>query len=97
MINRNSALTNGLAARGHNVTVLSPDIDKNAPKGVHYILMEGLYNEAYHEIVKGFFTFQSEMNPLTAPIEFNDFFYGICTGLCFVNRDPGYLSFYLFR
>lgn len=45
LLNRNSAFANGLAARGHNLTVLSADRDKDPPSGVHYIQMEGLYNE----------------------------------------------------
>lgn len=77
---RNSALTNGIAAHGHNVTVLSPDIDKNAPKGVHYINIEGLYSEDYYKIIAGMISFRLHLNPLTAPKEFNDFFYQICSG-----------------
>lgn len=41
----NSAICNELANRGHNVTVISPDLDKNPPAGVHYIHMENQYNE----------------------------------------------------
>lgn len=51
-IHRNSALANGLAARGHNVTVVSPDIDKNPPKGVHYIHLEGIYSDEYLALAK---------------------------------------------
>lgn len=47
---RNSALVNGLAAKGHNVTILSMDIDSNPPKNVHYIHMEGVYDYMYKEL-----------------------------------------------
>ncbi|XP_063703722.1 UDP-glucosyltransferase 2-like [Culicoides brevitarsis] len=37
-----------MAKRGHNVTVLSVDKDKEPTKNLHYILMEGVY-EALHD------------------------------------------------
>lgn len=84
LINRNSAFINGLAAHGHNITVLSPDKDKNAPTGVHYIVMEGLYNDAYHQIVNSMMTQKHEVNPLTAPYYFDEFWYAICEGIVFI-------------
>lgn len=59
---------NGLAARGHNVTILSADRDKNPPNGVHYIHIEGLYNEMYLRLVKHAFK-QSQSNPIESIIE----------------------------
>lgn len=53
--NRNSVFINGLAARGHNVTVISADQDENPPNSVHYIHMDGLYNKMYDEIIKSAF------------------------------------------
>lgn len=53
--NRNSVFTNALAARGHNVTVISADREKNPPNGVHYIHMDGVYNKMYDEIIKSAF------------------------------------------
>lgn len=47
---RNSALVNALAAKGHNLTILSVDKDPNPPKNVHYIQMEGVYEYMYKEI-----------------------------------------------
>lgn len=43
------ALVNALAARGHNVTVLSTDVDPNAPPNVTYVHMEGVYDLFYKE------------------------------------------------
>lgn len=39
----NRALINGLAAQGHNLTVLSADIDKKPPHNVHYYHLEEAY------------------------------------------------------
>lgn len=46
---RNCAVTNALAANGHNVTVLSVDIDRQPPANVHYILMEDMYPFMFSE------------------------------------------------
>ncbi|KAJ6634327.1 UDP-glucosyltransferase 2, partial [Pseudolycoriella hygida] len=43
----NSALVNAIAARGHNVTVLSTNKDPQPPANVHYILLEGVYDFIY--------------------------------------------------
>lgn len=48
-IRRNSALTNALAAIGHNVTVISVDIDRKPPANVHYLLMDGVYPFMFSE------------------------------------------------
>lgn len=42
---RNRALINGLAAAGHNLTVVSNDLDKNPPPNAHYIYLEKTYEE----------------------------------------------------
>lgn len=39
---------NTLAERGHNVTIVSPDVEKNPPKNVSYIHLENLYSEMYN-------------------------------------------------
>lgn len=43
------ALVNALAARGHNVTVLSTDVDPLPPQNVTYVHMEGVYDLFYKE------------------------------------------------
>lgn len=40
---------NALAERGHNVTVLSTNVDQTAPTNVTYIEMEGVYDVLYKE------------------------------------------------
>ncbi|XP_055607871.1 UDP-glucosyltransferase 2-like [Uranotaenia lowii] len=42
------SLIYGLAAKGHNVTALSVDVEKNPPPNVHFIHVEGVY-EMLHE------------------------------------------------
>lgn len=70
--NRNSVFVNGLAARGHNVTVISADQEKSPPNGVHYIHMDGLYNKMYDEIVKSAFQ-PHESNPIETSTLFNKY------------------------
>ncbi|XP_053686887.1 UDP-glucosyltransferase 2-like [Sabethes cyaneus] len=41
---RNKQLMYGLAAKGHNVTALTIDVDKNAPKNVHFIQLKGIHD-----------------------------------------------------
>lgn len=75
---RSTSISNELAARGHNVTVLSADREKVPPKNVHYILLNGLYNDLYHEKMNGFFTFRKQLNPLTAPTKLNEYWFDVC-------------------
>lgn len=42
-------LLKGLSDRGHNITVLSPDLDTSPPANVHYIYMEGVYDYLHNE------------------------------------------------
>lgn len=81
MIKRNSALAKGLAAHGHNVTVLSPDKDENVSRGVHYILLEGLYSKQNYDILKTWFKLKNQMSPLTSPNIVNEYWYDVCKGI----------------
>lgn len=87
IFNRNSAFANGLAAHGHNVTVISADRDKNPPNGVHYIQMEGLYtNGLYDEIVKNAFV-PNEKNTFELIAGFTDYM----TLTCKSNHQRSYI------
>ncbi|XP_031638676.1 UDP-glucuronosyltransferase 2C1-like [Contarinia nasturtii] len=46
------AVTSELAGHGHNITVISPDIDKNPPPGIHYILIENQYTDVNRQFLK---------------------------------------------
>lgn len=48
MNNRNRHIYYALAGRGHNVTVLSPDLDQEKTPNLHYIHLEGLYETFYN-------------------------------------------------
>lgn len=71
-------MANGLAARGHNVTVISVDRDKNPPKNVHYIYLEGIYNDDWREYQKHLFVVTENMNPLREPINYNNYWSASC-------------------
>lgn len=43
----NRALADGLAIRGHNITIASVDEDKNPHPNIHYVYMESAYNMSY--------------------------------------------------
>lgn len=63
-MHRNGAIIRELARRGHNITVISPDIDKNPTPGVHFILIENQYTEENREFVKQMMTSTERENPL---------------------------------
>lgn len=69
---------------GHNITVLSPDQEKNPPKNAHYILLEGLYNEAYNDLIKALVNSEFDESPLTASIHFQDYMAYMCQGCFFI-------------
>ncbi|XP_055315550.1 uncharacterized protein LOC129575667 [Sitodiplosis mosellana] len=58
------AIINKLATRGHNITVISPDIDKNPPLRVHYILIEDQYTEEHRGFVKEMLAANEAVNPI---------------------------------
>ncbi|XP_058457959.1 UDP-glucosyltransferase 2-like [Malaya genurostris] len=43
----NRAIVDALAAKGHNLTIVSANVETNAPKNVHYIELEETYAELY--------------------------------------------------
>uniref|UniRef100_U5EUX0 Putative udp-glucuronosyltransferase n=1 Tax=Corethrella appendiculata TaxID=1370023 RepID=U5EUX0_9DIPT len=44
----NTAIVKGLAAKGHNLTIVSPDIEVNKPANVNYIHLEKVYSSLYN-------------------------------------------------
>lgn len=92
LFNRNSVYANGLAARGHNVTVVSADRHKNPPNDIHYIYMDGLYNELYYESVKDVFM-PSQSTAFRRITEFTDRMIFVCKGdFNIANTDVKYMS-----
>lgn len=45
----NRVLVLGLAAKGHNVTFVSPDVSKDVKPNVHYVYLEKVYDSFYSE------------------------------------------------
>ncbi|XP_053687396.1 UDP-glucosyltransferase 2-like [Sabethes cyaneus] len=43
----NRAIVDALAAKGHNLTILSADVEKDSPANVHYVELEQTYPELY--------------------------------------------------
>ena len=43
----NKALVEGLAARGHNITFVSPDVDKKPAPNVNFVHLEEVYSHYY--------------------------------------------------
>lgn len=45
-------LATALAAQGHNITVVSPDIEKKPPKNLTYVHLETLYSKMYNSSMR---------------------------------------------
>uniref|UniRef100_A0A182YPK7 Uncharacterized protein n=1 Tax=Anopheles stephensi TaxID=30069 RepID=A0A182YPK7_ANOST len=43
----NRAIMDGLARQGHNLTILSADVERNQPSNVHYVHLEEIYPTLY--------------------------------------------------
>lgn len=69
-----------MAAHGHNITILTPDIDKKPPTNVHYIYLNGAYHELYQEIIKSYLEQPQPANTFTAAVEFTDYMTVTCEG-----------------
>lgn len=64
----NREIINALAARGHNVTVLAPDIDQSPPHRVTYLALREVYDEEYEEFRKGILRRRDQLITLFDPI-----------------------------
>lgn len=75
-------LVNGMAARGHNVTVLSVDVERNAPLNAHYILMENVYEHTFKDEDKTTVFHFSDIctNVFSQTVFYYDLIYRVCDG-----------------
>lgn len=61
---RSRAVLNALAKNGHNITAISPDIDRSPPPEVHYIQIKGTHETGIGKFVKALQNTTDRMNPL---------------------------------
>lgn len=78
---RNGAISNALAARGHNITMIAPEIDKHPPSGVHYIHSENL-NDGYQKYNKEKFMQKVDTNPFSTALKTHFASIDICKSKC---------------
>ncbi|XP_039443090.1 UDP-glucosyltransferase 2-like [Culex pipiens pallens] len=73
------ALMYGLAAKGHNVTALSVDVEDNPPPDVHFIKIEGVYEALFEEDSEGLdFFAMGELGPFAMVSMFNEYMVSGC-------------------
>ncbi|CRK98901.1 CLUMA_CG012143, isoform A [Clunio marinus] len=77
----NKALVYGLAAQGHNLTFLSPDIEKKVPKNVHFIHLEEVYSHYYNGSDHIDLLEMSKESKFKSVISFYDFGAFMCEGI----------------
>lgn len=68
---------NAMAARGHNITVLSVNEDPNPPPNVHYILIEKIYEDFFNEDDYDLIAMAEQ-----PPVEAIKFIYTFTVGMC---------------
>lgn len=73
-------MTTELAAKGHNITSLSADIDKIATPNLHYLHLDKVYDHLYNGDVKFDYIEIGESNPWTQFQGFYDFSQLSCKG-----------------
>ncbi|XP_055604627.1 UDP-glucosyltransferase 2-like [Uranotaenia lowii] len=73
-------LAHSLALKGHNVTVLCPDIERKPPTNVSYIHLENLYSAFYNSSQPNlpYFFHLHELNPLVVLEQVNEFSIKCC-------------------
>lgn len=81
--NRNSVIVSELAQRGHNVTVISPYTNKDAPLGAHYIPFGDEFQSILPEYVKNFMNSNETMSHFYEQYVFADSYISVCSGKCF--------------
>lgn len=78
--NRNAVIVDELTNRGHNVTVISPYSNKNAPPGAHYIPFGDDFQSGLPEFVKMYMSSHERMNPFLEQFVFADSYINACSG-----------------
>lgn len=70
-----------MAKRGHNLTVFSPDFDKNPPPDVHYVVTENTY-KSQREMVKEIMGSADIINQFAKqPLYLLDYYVEICQSI----------------
>ncbi|KAG5685004.1 hypothetical protein PVAND_014207 [Polypedilum vanderplanki] len=77
----NKAIAEGLAARGHNLTFLSPDIEKNSTENFHYVHLEEMYAHYYNGSEHIDLLEMSKESTLKSVFSFYDFDTFMCEGI----------------
>ncbi|XP_031626641.1 UDP-glucuronosyltransferase 2C1-like [Contarinia nasturtii] len=72
------AITSELVGHGHNITVISPDIEKNPPPGIHYILIENQYSDDSRQFIKDMLSAPGPTNLIDDALTMLK----VCTGIC---------------
>ncbi|XP_055315318.1 UDP-glycosyltransferase UGT5-like [Sitodiplosis mosellana] len=75
----NSAISNELAKRGHNITIVSPDAEIDPPAGVNYIILENQY-VIEQNFVKTILNASEAVNPFHEAIELQQCYDALCSG-----------------
>lgn len=78
--NRNSVIITELARRGHNITVVSPYSNKNAPPNAHYIPFGNDFKSILPEYVKKFMNSNETMSNFYEQYVFADSYITVCAG-----------------
>ncbi|XP_058834814.1 UDP-glucosyltransferase 2-like [Topomyia yanbarensis] len=80
--NWNRAIVDTLAAKGHNLTIVSADVERNTPDNVHYIELEETYPELYSGPHNIDLMEMANENLFTSIVSFyNDFVITECRGI----------------
>lgn len=82
-------IVNELAYRGHNVTVISPYSNKNAPPGAHYIRFGDDFQSILPEYLNNLMNSNESKNPFLEQLMLADAYVTIYSRECF--------SFFMFH
>lgn len=71
-------ISNELAKRGHNITVISPFNEETPPSNVHYILIENQLELITKPFVKAILNATETINPFIESYLLQESYYNIC-------------------